>query len=131
MPHRAASVQREGASRHRDERAGNPLRRVGGEEDRKALDVVGVAEPAGGDPAQELIAKLGRFSDPSFKPGIEHLCGKYRVDAHAMAGPLGAELACHLRYSAHRHAVSDVAAAERADTGERADIDEAAAAGGK
>ena len=90
-----------------------------------------MAETAGGDAAQKLFGEPRRRGNPFFQGRVQHLCRKDRVNTNASRRPLGAEFAGHLDDGRHRHAVGDVPPPQSGDAGDRADVDDAASAGGE
>ena len=99
-----------------------------GQEDRQSHDVVRLAEPSGGDAAQESpFQGRDRHASVSRQARIDDLSGGDAVHTDAAMAPFCAQFAGHLNHRPHRHAVGDVAATQRRRTGERADVHDRAA----
>src|SRR5262249_38102484 len=81
---------------HRNQGPSNPGGRIGCQEHGEALDIVRLAEAAGGDAAEELGAEIWVGGHTGLEAGIEDLGGEDGVDADAAAAPFGAELSGHL-----------------------------------
>ena len=126
--HGGAGIHRQVAAVHRNDRAGDPRRRIGGQQHHESLNVSRLAESSRRDAAQPLVLERRVGGHALFEARVDDLRGEDRVDAHAAAAPLGAQFARHLHDRSHRHAVGNVAAAQRRLTGERADVEDAAAA---
>ena len=81
-----------------------------------------------GIPLRNFVFSAGSAVMRFSQTGIDDLRGQDGIHAHAATTPFRAEFARHLRDRAHRHAVGDVAATERSDARERADVHDAPAA---
>lgn len=96
-----------------DDRAGDVVARGAGEEERDALEVVGLSPAVRGDAARYLfvVARVGRLD--VFRERRLHVAGRYRVDADAAACPFVCERLRELRDAALARGVGgDALAAE-------------------